>query len=40
VESLFSHATELFDKQVEIDKETQEQVKEMHQSGDELPTLD
>jgi cell division GTPase FtsZ len=40
VESLFSHATELFDKQVEIDKETREQVKEMHQTGDELPTLD
>jgi len=40
VENLFSHATELFDKQVEIDKETQEQVKEMHHTGDELPTLD
>jgi len=40
VESLFSHATELFEKQVEIDEETREQVKEMHQTGDELPTLD
>lgn len=40
VETLFSHATELFDKQVEIDKETREQVKEMHHTGDELPTLD
>ena len=40
VESLFSHATELFDKQGEIDKETQEQVKVMHETGDELPTLD
>lgn len=40
VENLFSHAIELFDKKVEMDKETQEQVKEMHQTGDELPTLD
>jgi len=40
VENLFSLATELFDKQVELDKETQEKVKEMHQTGDELPTLD
>jgi len=40
VENLFLQATDLLEKQVEIDKETQEQVKEMHHTGDELPTLD
>jgi cell division GTPase FtsZ len=40
VENLFLQATDLFEKQVEIDEETHEQVKEMHHTGDELPTLD
>jgi cell division GTPase FtsZ len=40
VESLFSHAIDLFNTQLEIEKETQEQVKEMHHTGDKLPTLD
>jgi cell division GTPase FtsZ len=40
VENLFTQATDLLKKQTEIHEETQEQVKEMHQTGDELPTLD
>lgn len=40
VENLFLQATDLFEKQAEIESETQEQVKEMHHTGDELPTLD
>jgi len=40
VENLFLQATDLFEKQTEIEKQTQEQVKEMHHTGDELPTLD
>jgi len=40
VENLFLQAKDLFEKQGEIEEETQEQVKEMHHTGDELPTLD
>ena len=40
VENLFLQATDLFEKQAEIESETREQVKEMHHTGDELPTLD
>lgn len=40
VENLFLQATNLFEKQVKIEKETQKQVQEMHHTGDELPTLD
>lgn len=40
LENLYLQATDLFKKQVEIDKETQEQVQQLHQTGDKLPTLD
>jgi len=40
VENMYTHAIDLLEKKVEMDKETQEQVKEMHNTGDELPTLD
>jgi cell division GTPase FtsZ len=40
VENLYGHAIDLLEKKVEMDKETQEQVQEMKQTGDELPTLD
>ena len=40
VEDLFLQATDLLEKQVEMEKETQEQVQQMHHTGDELPTLD
>lgn len=40
VENLYLHATDLFEKQADIDRETKEQVQLMHQTGDELATLD
>ncbi len=40
VENLFLQATNLLEKQVKMDKETQEQVQQLHQTGDKLPTLD
>ncbi len=40
VENLYLHARDLFEKQADIDSETKEQVQLMHQTGDELATLD
>lgn len=40
VENLYLHAIDLFEKQADIDRETKEQVQVMHQTGDELATLD
>lgn len=40
LENLYLQATDLLKKQAEIDKETQEQVQQLHQTGDKLPTLD
>ena len=40
VENLYLRAKDLLKKQEEINRETQKQVQQLHQTGEELPTLD
>jgi len=40
VENLYLQAKDLFKQQAKLNRETQEQVQQLHQTGEELPTLD
>jgi len=40
VENLYLQAKDLFEQQAKLNRETQEQIQQLHQTGEELPTLD